>query len=135
MKQLHVFVPNEPGQFARITEALAAAGVNIDDFDVETHGADGIIVLAVDNTDDALRALRDAGLRAVTQDTLLIRLEDKPGALATVAARLRDAGLDLRSLHIIRRSATVSIASLVADDNVRAAAVLRDILLSPPAGG
>lgn len=129
MKLLTVLAPNQPGQLAIITEALAAKGVNIEDFDVESHGADGLISLTVDKYDEALRALRDAGYRAVTQDTLLIRLVDKPGALAAVAVRLKDAGLDLRSMHIVRRTGTVSIATLVVDDNARAAEVLKDVLI------
>ena len=130
MKQLTVLVPNQPGQLAKISEALAARDINIEDFDVESHGADGLISLTVDKYDSALRALRDAGYRAVTQSTLLIRLEDKPGALATIAARLKDAGIDLRSMHIVRRSENVSIASLVADDNAKAAEILKDVLIS-----
>jgi hypothetical protein len=129
MKQLTVLVPNQPGQLAKIAEILAGQAVNIEDFDVESHGADGLISLTVDKYDEALRALSAAGYRAVTQDTLLIRLEDRPGALATVAARLKEAGLDLRSMHIIRRTENVSIASLVANDNVKAAAVLKDVLI------
>ncbi len=131
MKQLTVLVPNQPGQLALIAEALAKLGVNIEDFDVESHGADGLVSLTVDKYDDALRALRDAGYRAVTQDTLLIRLEDKPGALATVALRLKEAGLDLRSMHIVRRTDNVSIATLVTNDNAQAAIVLRDVLINP----
>lgn len=131
MKQLTVLAPNQPGQLALITEALAKYGVNIEDFDVESHGAEGLISLTVDKYDDALRALRDAGYRAVTQDTLLIRLEDKPGALATIALRLKEAGLDLRSMHIVRRTGKVSIATLVADDNAKAAAILDDVLINP----
>src|SRR5207248_5609876 len=115
-----------------IAEKLAERSVNIESFDVESHGEDGLIVLTVDRYDEALRTLRDAGFSAITQDTLLIRLEDKPGALATVAMRLKDAGLDLRSLHIVRRSGAFSIVSLVANDNVRAAAVLRDVLIGEP---
>ncbi len=130
MKQLTVLVPNQPGQLAKISEALAAHDINIEDFDVESHGADGLISLTVDKYDSALRALRDAGYRAVTQSTLLIRLEDKPGALAAIAARLKDAGIDLRSMHIVRRSENVSIASLVADDNAKAAEILKDVLIS-----
>ena len=129
MKELTVFAPNRPGQLAAITEALAAAGINVEDLDVEAFGEEGLVALTVDDCDSALRALRDAGFHAVTQETLLIRLEDKPGALAAVAARLRDAGLDLRSMHIIRRQAAVSIASLVSDDQARAARVLADILV------
>ncbi len=131
MKQLTVLVPNQPGQLALITEALAKLSVNIEDFDVESHGADGLISLTVDKYDDALRALRDAGYRAVTQDTLLIRLEDKPGALAAIALRLKDAGLDLRSMHIVRRTGNVSIATLVANDNAKAATILHDVLINP----
>ena len=131
MKQLTVLAPNQPGQLPLITEALAKYGVNIEDFDVESHGAEGLISLTVDKYDDALRALRDEGYRAVTQDTLLIRLEDKPGALATIALRLKEAGLDLRSMHIVRRTGNVSIATLVADDNAKAAAILHDVLINP----
>ncbi len=129
MKQLTVLAPNKPGQLAAITEALAAGDVNIESFDVATHGADGVIVLTVDRYGDALRLLLDAGFKAVTQDTLLVRLEDKPGALAKVAVRLKDAGIDLRSMHIVRRDAGVSIASLVADNNARAAEVLGEIVI------
>ena len=132
MKQLTVLVPNKPGQFAAIAEALAQSGVNIESFDVQSHDDDGLIVLMVDKYDEALRALRDAGYKAVTQDTLLIRLDDKPGALAMVAVRLKDAGLDLRSMHIVRRVGDSTIASLVASDNARAAAILRDVLIIEP---
>jgi hypothetical protein len=132
MKQLTVLVPNKPGQLAIIAEVLAKHSVNIDSFDVESHGDDGLIVLMVDKYDEALRALRDGGFRAITQDTLLIRLEDKPGALAAVAARLKDAGLDLRSMHIVRHSGAFSIVSLVASDNAGAAAILKDVLIGDP---
>ena len=132
MKLLHVLAPNQPGVLARIAEALAAAGVNIEDFDVESHDAEGIISLSVDKYDEALHVLRDLGYRAITQDTLVIRLEDKPGALAKIAVRLKDAGLDLRSMHIVRRAGEFSIVSLVASDNVAAATVLRDVLIGEP---
>ncbi len=132
MKLLHVLAPNQPGVLARIAEALAAAGVNIEDFDVESHGAEGILSLTVDKYDEALHILRDLGYRAVTQDTLLIRIEDKPGALAKIAVLLKDAGCDLRSMHIVRRADQFSIVSLVTSDNAAAAAVLRDVLIGEP---
>ena len=132
MKQLTVLVPNLPGQFAAVAGALAKCGVNVESFNVQSHGAEGLVVLTVDKYDEALRALRDAGYRAVTQDTLLIRLEDKPGALATVAVRLKEAGLDLRSMHIVRRTDDFSIVSLVSSDNGKAAAILRDVLIGDP---
>lgn len=132
MKQITVLVPNKPGQVAAIAEALAKRGVNVESFSVQGHGEDGFVMLVVDKYDEALRALRDAGYKAVTQDALLIRLEDKPGGLATVAVRLKDAGLDVRSMHIVRRTGDFSVVSLVASDNAKAAAILRDVLIGEP---
>jgi hypothetical protein len=132
MKQITVLVPNKPGQVAAIAEALAMRNVNVESFSVEGHGEDGFVMLVVDKYDEALRALRDAGYKAVTQDALLIRLEDRPGGLATIAVRLKDAGLDVRSMHIVRRTGDFSVVSMVTSDNGRAAAILRDVLIGEP---
>jgi len=134
MKQLTVLVPNEVGITAQLTACLAERGVNIEEIDIESLEDHGVIVLTVDRYDEALRALSEKGFRAISQDTLLIRLEDKPGALAAIAMRMKEANLDLRSMHILRRDAGGTIASLVASDNAKAAEVLRDVLaVEPPA--
>ena len=132
MKQLTVLVPNERGAAARIASCLAEHQVNIEEIDIEGVEDHGIVVLSVDRYDEALRALSGQGFRVITQDTLLVRLEDKPGALAAIAVRLKDAGLDLRSMHILRRDSGNTVASLVASDNAKAAEVLRDVLVAEP---
>jgi hypothetical protein len=132
MKQLTVLVPNERGVAARIASCLAEREVNIEEIDIEGVEDHGIVVLSVDRYDEALRALSDQGFRVITQDTLLVRLKDKPGALAAIAVRLKDAGLDLRSMHILRRDSGNTVASLVASDNAKAAEVLRDVLVVEP---
>ena len=132
MKQLTVLVPNERGVAARIASCLAEHQVNIEEIDIEGVEDQGIVVLSVDRYDEALRALSGQGFRVITQDTLLVRLEDKPGALAAIAVRLKDAGLDLRSMHILRRDSGNTVASLVASDNAKASEVLRDVLVAEP---
>ena len=132
MKQLTVLVPNETGVAADIATCLAERGVNIQEIDIEGVGGRGVVVLSVDRYDEALRALRDRGFHAISQDALLIRLEDKPGALAAAAVRLREAGIGLRSMHILRRDEGCTIASLVATDQTAAAAALRDLLAVEP---
>lgn len=132
MKQLTVLVPDRSGIAAELTAALAERGVNIEALDIESMADHGIVVLTVDHYDEALRALRDKGFKAITQDALLIRLDDKPGALAAIALRLKDADLDLRSMHIVQREGGSSLVSLVASNNVKAAAVLQDVLAVEP---
>lgn len=134
MKQLTVLVPNELGIAARLTSCLAERGINIEEIDIEGVEDHGIVVLSVDRYDEALRVLSDQGFRVITQSTLLVRLQDKPGALAAVAMRLKDAGIDLRSMHILRRNDLFTTASLVCSDNARAAEVLRDVLVVEPPG-
>lgn len=129
MKQITILARKDPGELARVAGILGDAGVNIEEIDAERVEETGIIVLSVDRYDDAIRALHDRGLRVVTQDALVIRLEDRPGALATIARRLRDAGIDVRSMHILHRESGASLVSLVVTDQDTARRVLADVLV------
>ena len=129
MQQITVLVPNHLGIAAEITCALAERQINIIEIDVNAVDDHGVIVLTVDRYDDALKVLRSHGFQAMTHDALLIKLADKSGALAAIAVRLRDANLDLRSMHIIRREQGFALVSLVSSDNAQAAQVLADVLV------
>ena len=129
MKQITLLTRKDPAELTRVATLLGEAGINIDDVDADNVQETGIIVLSVDRYDDALRVFAGHGLRAITQDTLVIRLEDKPGALAAIARKLRDAGIDVRSMHILRRDASESLVSLVASDHAKARDLLADVLV------
>lgn len=57
----------------------------------------------------ALRVLSTSGMRVVTQDAFFIRLEGRPGTLATSAKRFRDAVLEVCSMYILRRDENESL--------------------------
>jgi hypothetical protein len=59
----------------------------------------------------------------------VIRLRDEPGALARVAARFRDAQLNIRSMRILRRDREFVLVSLVTSDNHQAREQLEDVLV------
>ena len=130
MKQITILTRKDPAELARVATILGDAGVNIEEMDAEHVEETGIIVLSVDRYDEALRALADHGLRAITQNALVIRIEDKPGALAAIAKELRDAGVDVRSMHILRRDASASLVTLVATDHDKAREILADVVVS-----
>ncbi|MEZ5299417.1 MAG: ACT domain-containing protein [Verrucomicrobiales bacterium] len=132
MKQIIIPVPNAPGTLAAVTETLADAGVNIESIEAEAIDDSGVIILRVDAYDTALRALRDGGYRAVTEDALVLRLENRPGALAQIARRLTDAGVGIRSLQILERGDERSLVTLVADDAAAARQVLADEIVALP---
>ncbi len=50
-------------------------------------------------------------------------------SLAKVAARFSEAGVNVRSLHILQRSDGESLVSLVTDDNDAARELARDLMV------
>lgn len=130
MKQLTIVAPDRPGLVARVTEVLAAAGTNVESFDAGASGGTAVVALTVDRYDEALRALHTAGFEPVTEDAILVRLEDRPGALAEVARRFREAGIELRGLRIIRTAGGQTVAAIATERTAEAVALVRDILVA-----
>ena len=132
MKHLTVLLESHSRTVADLAQALADRGINIEDIDVQDAGPDqtGVVNLTVDRYDEALQALRDAGFRAVSEDALVIRLRDEPGALAKVAVRFKDAGIGIRSMHILGRAGSSALVSIVSERPDDARQLVRDLLVS-----
>lgn len=130
MKQIVIVSEDRPDVVAEIADALAAASVNIEFLDAEVVGSSKIVVLAVDRYDVALKALAQTSLQAISEDALVIQLDDKPGQLARITQRLRDVHIDVRSIRIIRREAGKGIVAVATDRNQDARKVLADVLVS-----
>lgn len=130
MKEIVIVSDDRPGMVAEIAEALAAAGVNIESLNSETLGASKVAVLTVDRYDDALRALAGTRFQAISEDALVIQLADKPGELARITRRLKDAQIDVRSIRIVRREAGTGIIAVATDRNDQARKLLEDVLVS-----
>lgn len=124
MKSLRIILPNRPGLLAEIAELLAARSINVDDLSVETHGEGALVRLSVEEPDMALAALTESGYQAVTDDVLLARIEDRPGALAALSRTLADAHINIRSVHHVRRDGGFAVVAVSTDSDDRA----RDLL-------
>ena len=124
MNEIIIPVKEPPGSLAAVSESLARAHINIEFIEARVVGECGIIVLRVDRYDDALRTLSEAGYRAVTEDALVLDLDNRPGSLAEVARRLKDARIGIRSLRFVEHAGDRSLVALVADDPEAARRVL-----------
>lgn len=129
MRQITLVVRDEPGQVARITGLLAAANVNLEDILVEVTGQVGLITLVAAPYDRALAALNEAGYAPLTEDVLVLRVKDEPGALAKVSRRFSDAGLNLRSVRIIRREQDYGYVAVACDRMAEARDLVKDFQL------
>ena len=120
IERIIVMVKNDVGVLADITAAMADANVNILTVNTESAGETGIVILTTEDNDRALNALTMAGFKAIIDDALVIRLPDEPGALAKVADRFKDSGVNIHSLHILDRHAGYTTIALSADDRAKA---------------
>lgn len=124
MQRIAVVVQNRPGLLAEIAEMLAAKGLSISSIVADSVGTQGILHLEVEQADEALAVLTSAGYNAVSEDVLLARIEDRPGALAQLSRRLMEAQLDIRGLNMVQRNDGWAVVAIATNDNARARGVL-----------
>ena len=76
LNQLTVFVANEQGALVSITDALAAANIDIRALSIADTKDFGILRLIVDGNDTALKALEEKGYNSINQIVGYILSED-----------------------------------------------------------
>lgn len=124
MQRITVVVQNRAGLLAEITELLASKGLSISSIVADSVGAQGVLHIDLERVDEALAALTSAGYNAVTEDVLLARVEDRPGALAQLSRRLMEANLDIRGLNMVQRNDGWAVVAIATNDNARARSIL-----------
>lgn len=130
MKQILIITPpGHPGTLADIAGRLGDRGVNITDIDASDDHAHGVIRLQAEPYDDALRILSDAGYHAMSEDVLVIRIKDEPGAIARVAARFREPAINVLSIRILQRNNGWATLLLGTSDNAGAREILKDCVV------
>lgn len=129
MKQIVIVCKTREGLVAEIAETMAERGINIESIDAEESGNIDVVTLTVDKYDEALQALLDIGINAVTEDVVLLRMPDKPGALATVAKRFKDHKIHLRSIRLIHRSRGEAIVAVSMDRTDEAMKLVREFMI------
>ena len=115
-----IMAEDEVGVIADVTGVLAGEGINLESINTDNSGGRGAIIITVDHYDHALYVLNQAGFKAVGDDALVIRLPDEPGALAGVADRLKQAGINIQSIHILNRQDGHAMIALKTDDRASA---------------
>jgi hypothetical protein len=129
MKQITILVDDRPGVVADISTILADKNINIETIDAEAQDQHGIITLTVDQYDEALRLLKNARFTAISEDAVVIKLKDEPGALAKIAIRFKEADLSLKSIRIIKREKGFSLAAVSAENMQDVKKLVADVLI------
>jgi len=94
--QISVVLRNEVGTLCRLCGVLARAGVNIGGLSIEDCTDEGFVRLIVDEPQAAEKTLNAAKVPYRAQEVLVLDLENEPGALQRVSARLAEAGINIQ---------------------------------------
>ena len=119
MNAFVVEVENRPGEIARVTEKLAARGVNILVHSLGM-GDRGVIDFVASDEDASRSALSDAGISYREVPLLHVRMEDKPGQAFSTSQKLAEAGVNIEFWLSVDTSKENFIVALGVD-NVEAA--------------
>ncbi|MDW7990034.1 MAG: ACT domain-containing protein [Archaeoglobaceae archaeon] len=99
IKQISVFVENKPGRLSSVTEVLFSKGINLRAFMIADAGDFGIIRMVVDKTEEAYKALKEAGFTVAINDVLTVEVEDKPGELYRISKALGDENINIEYVY------------------------------------
>lgn len=93
--QLTVFLPNEPGTLADMTRVLGENNIQMHALMVADTADFGIVRIICDTPKAASLALGNAGYSAATTQVVALEVENVPGGLAKVLAKLASVRLNV----------------------------------------
>jgi hypothetical protein len=104
-KDILVSLDDQPGELARVGEALGGAGINIEGLMAFAQQGRGYAHLLVEDAAAARGALEGAGLKIEGEtDVVIMDLDspdvDRPGMLGSSARGVADAGVNLRFVYL-----------------------------------
>jgi hypothetical protein len=119
VKLLTILCESTDNPVTRVAELLGGHGIDIRTMDFSEHGDRAFLNLAVSDYDQALALLIGAGYQTVSNDIVLLRTADRPGALAKVSRRLTDQGIGIRSLTLMQVDREGIVCAVATTDNPR----------------
>jgi hypothetical protein len=115
MSAFTVELKNQPGELARLCDAMAARGVNLV-LSATARGDSGTIAFIADHEAAARVALEAAGIGYTERPALTVRMDNVPGAGAATFRKLATAGVNIDLLLPVRVSNEQFFAVICVDD-------------------
>lgn len=126
--QVSVFVENQEGRLAAVTELLADAGVDILALSIADTTDFGILRIVVDDTEKAVKVLRDNDRIVKVTEVLGVKMDNQPGVFAKVVRLLADNGIGIEYTYAYAAGRGADSAALVlrVGDNEKATEILKN---------
>lgn len=122
VRQISVFVDNKPNRLAGVMRLLKESGINLRALSLADTKDFGILRIIVNDTDKAVRLLKEAAYAVTVTEILAISIPDSPGQLSRVLDILGADGVNLEYLYAFIGKSDRSVSFVIrVDDNTHAA--------------
>ena len=125
IKQLSVFVENQPGRLAEVTDVLSKHAIAIRAHSIADTTNFGILRLSVDHPARAESRLKEQGFTVSQTDVIGVGITDQPGGLAVALRILADEGITVEYMYaFVSKAEKTAFVILRVENNAQAEQVL-----------
>lgn len=126
IRQISIFLENQPGRLAALCRTLADAGVNLSTLMLSETGEFGLLRIITPDADKARTVVEKAGYAVTANEVLAIQVPDKPGGLAAVLTALESHPVSVEYMYAFACRTGRAIMIIRFNDLDRAIAVLQN---------
>lgn len=99
VKQIDIWLKNEPGTLSVVSDLLGQNRVNIIAFYVTTQDSEGKLHFVANDPDKAINVLKAAGYRMEVKDVIACEVPHHPGGLNVVLRLLKDVNINVDYIY------------------------------------
>ena len=111
MQEFNVSLADKPGELAEVASAVGENGINILGC-VGMGRSSASVTMVTDDEEATTKVLKDMGRDFEANELLLTTLSNEPGALAKMATKLSDAGINIIFLGSTSKNSSIQIIAI-----------------------
>ena len=115
MQEFNVSLADKPGELAEVASAVGDQGINILGC-VGMGRSTASVTMVTDDEEATTRVLKEIGRDFDVNELILTTLSNKPGALAEMATKLSDEGINIISFYIMKMEMDAADVALTTDN-------------------
>ena len=128
IKQISVFLENQPGKLAELAAVLSEQKINLRAISVAEAADFGIVRIIVDDVFNAVTILKSERYICTITDVLAVEVQDEPGMLANMISVLGTEGINIEYMYtILGKKKDVAFMIIRTNDDAKAAKILEAI--------
>ncbi|NLF38350.1 ACT domain-containing protein [bacterium] len=125
VRQISVFLENAAGRLADACDLLGKNGINMRALSLADASDFGVLRMIVNDTDAALRLLKEHAYAAAATEVIAVEVPDTPGGLASILRLLRGEGVNIEYMYaFVEKKAAAAVVVIRVEAVDRAAGAL-----------